>query len=129
MESLLRPPPEVLAFLTLKKFLYLEILLILALMRSFAARDAARWAALGSVLLVLLGLTVQFGPSVTGASGGRLYQASFTVVNAVQGIALPIAASIPLALSAILPGRRWWGIDAAHLVLIAALMVLWVWGG
>ncbi|WP_238366191.1 hypothetical protein [Mesobacterium pallidum] len=129
MESFLRPPPEVIAFFTLKKFLYLEILLVLAVARSIVARGPARWAGLVSVLLALLGLAAQFGPAISGASDGTLYRAAFTAVNAVQGIALPLVASLPLAISAVLRGRRWWGIDALHALLIAALVVLWGLGG
>ena len=63
------------------------------------------------------------------ATDGGPYRAAWAAVNAVQGIALPLAASVPLALSALVPGWRWRLIDLAHALLIAALVILWAWAG
>lgn len=129
MDSFLQPPPEVVAFLALKKFVYLEVVVLLALMRSLAARGAARWTALLALVIAAVGIAAQFGPAVTGLYSGPVYRASATAVNAGTGLALPLAASAALALSAVVPGRRWWGIDAVHALLVAALLVLWTLGG
>ncbi|MWD28854.1 hypothetical protein E0K89_015340 [Aquicoccus sp. SCR17] len=129
MQSLLEPPPEVLAFLVLKKFVYLEALVVLALVRSVAAHGAARLAAIAALLIAAVGVAAQLGPSVLGLYQGPVYRSSLALGNAGAGLALPLLASLPLWLSAVLPGRRWPLIDGLHAVLFAALLLLWWLGG
>lgn len=125
MQSLFEPPPEVVAFLFVKKFAYLQIIAVLALVRSLIARSLARWLAVFSLLIALTGLAAIYGPAVMNITSGPLFLQAANIANAAQGLGILFAASAPLALSGMAPGRRWWGIDVIHFLSFAGLFYLW----
>jgi hypothetical protein len=126
MNSLFEPNPILLAFLAMKTTVYLPALLLLAVVRAFVAKGPARIFAIIAIAVAVLGLAARFGPPVLGLSGGTLSQIAYDMVNAGGGMAILLAATVPMALSAILPERRWPVLDALHALLVAALFLLWM---
>lgn len=127
MSGFFQPSPAVLALLSLQTFFYLPILIALALCRVGAGRGASRWLALLSLLIALVGLAAHFAPALLGLYQGPLPVYASQIAKAGGGMALPLAASLPLVLSGFVSGRRWTWVDWAHWVLIAALLGLWGW--
>ena len=125
MSTLFEPSPILLAFLALKTTIYLPVTLLLALLRGLVATGPARLLAMVALLLAVLGIAARVAPPLLGLTSGPLAQLAYDVANAGGGMVIALAASIPLAMSGVLPGRRWIGIDALHALLIAALFVLW----
>lgn len=126
MNSLFEPNPILLAFLAMKTTVYLPALLLLAVVRAFVAKGPARVFAIIAIAVAVLGLAARFGPPVLGLSGGTLSQIAYDMVNAGGGMAILLVATVPMALSAILPERRWPVLDALHALLVAALFLLWM---
>lgn len=125
MSALFEPSPILLAFIALKTTLYLPVVLLLALVRAVVGHRASRYLAIAAVLIAALGVAARFAPPLLGLTGGTVAQVAHAIANAGSGMIVPLAASLPLAVSAVVPGRRWIGIDALHGLLIAALFVLW----
>jgi hypothetical protein len=125
MNALFEPSPILLAFLLFKTTLYLPAIAVLALLRVLIARDWARIFAALALLVALVGIAARFAPPLLGLSGGPVAQASYGIANAGGGMVIVLAASVLLALSALVPGRRWIGLDLLHGLLIGALFLLW----
>lgn len=131
MSSFFQPDPVILAFIAFKQTFFLPVILLLALIRSLAARGPARRLALLSLLIAAAGIAVQVLPALLNAFDNPLTVFGSQWRNAGGGMVALLTASAPLLASAVVPGRRWWGIDALHLLLLAALAGLWaysVWG-
>ncbi|SLN19551.1 hypothetical protein [Roseisalinus antarcticus] len=129
--SFLEPDPYILAFIAVKQGIFLLALLPLALVRALAARRSARWAALAALALCAFGLAARYLPEVLGIYEGLFVRISGIWRGLWGGLAMNFAASAALLASALLPGRRWWGLDLAHVVLLAGLLGLWgysIWG-
>ena len=126
MNALFEPNPILLAFLALKTTIYLPALLFLACLRALIAKGPARIFAIITVAVAGLGITARFGPPLLGLSGGTLSQFAYGIANAGGGMVIALAASVPLAVSAVLPGRRWPLLDALHGLLVSALFLLWM---
>lgn len=120
-----QPEPLLLYFIFLKEFLYLPALAGLALLRGISARGAARLAAVLAFLLAVLGAAAQLGPPIIGMQGGTLVRAGIAAGDLGGGMVLPLLASAPMLASGLLPGVRWRWIDALHILLLAALLILW----
>ncbi len=120
-----QPNPWLVNFILLKEFFYLPVVAILALLRSGVAQGPSRQAGMLALVLAVLGSAAQLGPAVFGFGGGAVMQAGIRAGDLANGMALPLAASLPLALSAVLRGVRWRWIDLVHLTLLAALLGLW----
>lgn len=126
MPDYLRPDPILVAFLPVKQGLYLVLLLPLVLLRCVAARGPARAFALLALALCAGGLAARFLPEFLGVYQGAGIRLASVWRNLLGGMGMNLAASAALLASGVLPGRRWWGIDAVHLLLLAALLGLWV---
>jgi len=126
MSSFLQPDPIVLAFIAAKQGIYLLLLLPLALVRSVAAAGRARAAGQIALMLCLVGLASRYLPEILGVYQGPAFRAAGAWRGFWGGLGMNLAASAALLVSAVLPGRRWWGIDAVHLLLLAGLVGLWV---
>lgn len=127
MSGFLQPSPAVLALLGLQSFFYLPLLASLCTFRVGAGRGPARLLAALSLLLALAGIAAHFGPALLKLYTGPLPQMASTLTKSGGGMALPLAASLPLVVSAFVPGWRWRWVDLAHGVLIAVLLGLWGW--
>ena len=125
MNALFEPSPILLAFIALKTTLYLPVVLLLALLRAALGRGPSRLLALAAVVIAALGIAARFAPPLLGLTGGTVAQVAYDIANAGGGMVIATLASVPLALSAVVPGRRWIALDALHGLLIAALFVLW----
>jgi hypothetical protein len=125
MNALFEPSPILLAFLALKTTVYLPVVMGLALLRVLLGAGPARVLALVALLIAAVGIAARFGPVVMGMTGGTLAQLGYGIANTGGGMVIALAASVPLALSAVVPGRRWIGLDLLHGLLIGALFLLW----
>lgn len=126
MDSLFQPPPEVLAFLFVKKFVYLEILAVLALIRVIVGRGIARWPALVTLLLAAGGILTTFAPAL-GWNSGALYASSAQYMAGQGGMAALLVPSTIFLICSITPRARWRIIDWFHLAMLACLLALWWW--
>lgn len=126
MNAFFEPNPILLTYLALKTTFYLPVVLLLAVLRALIAKGPARIFALLAVLIALAGIIARFGPPMLGLSGGSVAQFAYALVNTGGGMAMALAASVPLAISAFAPGRRWPVLDALHGLLVSALFVLWL---
>lgn len=129
MQDFLQPSMPVLAFLLLKKFLYLEIIAALALARVFFARRPARWFAVLSFVIAMSGVVATFGPPFMNVWSGPFYTYSAWLVALGGGYGVIFAASAALAVSGLLPGRRWPLVDLLHGLTFAGFAALWFWVG
>lgn len=123
-----QPSPVLLALIVLNSFIYFECLALLALGRTAFSRGPARLAALLSLVLASLGIYAGLAPILAphyGLAELPRLPALSRLLTWQQGLPAQLLASAPLALSAILPGRRLRGIDILHGLLIATLLGLW----
>lgn len=119
------PSPILLAFLLFKRFIFLELVAALALVRVLRAGGPSRWAAAGALVLAVMGCAILLAP-VAGTPQGALYGSAARLM-ALGGGMLPLfVPSLLLAISAYLPGRDLRGIDIAHIVLLWVLVGLWI---
>lgn len=122
---MLEPSPILLAFLFFKRFLFLELVAVLALARIIRASGPSRWAALLALVLAVLGAIVLLAPAA-GLTGGALLAGAAQFMATGGGIAPLLIPSLCLIVSAGLPGRRGRALDIAHVVLLIVLFGLWL---
>ena len=123
-----QPDPVVLGFFFVKKFVYLQVLGALALVRVLMARGLARaFAAIVCVVAACATLTV-FAPAL-GLAQGPVYRDAARLLAQDGGMAALLTTSGLLAASALMPGAmvRW--VDALHGVAFVTLVGLWVYTG
>jgi hypothetical protein len=125
MGAFLQPPPEVVALFAMKKFIYLAVIALLALVRAGIGRGLSRWLALIALSVAATGLAARYVPPLAGIYQGPVYANATRITLAAQEMGVLLAASVPLALSGMVPGRRWWAIDALHALVFVALFGLW----
>ena len=126
MNAIFEPNPILLTYLALRTTLYLPAVLVLAALRALVSAGPSRRLALIAIVIAVLGIAARFVPPLTGISGGTLAVAAYNIANAGGGMASALVASLPLALSAVVPGRRWLVLDALHGLLVSALFLLWL---
>lgn len=126
MTPLFEPSPFLLAFLLLKTSVYLPVIAVLGALRALGSSEQARAWGILAIVIATAGLAARFGPGLLGLTGGTTAQAAYAVANAGGGMVMALAASVPLAVSAVMPGRRWLWVDGLHILLISALFVLWL---
>ena len=125
METLFKPPPEVLAFLAFKKYIYLQTLLVLSAFRCLIDSKSERHFALASLLLTAMGLFALFGLGFFEIYSGPLRQFSLWWSRLADGAGMMMAASTPLAIAAIRLHRRYRWLDGLHAGLLVTLIALW----
>jgi len=106
--------PLLYVFIFVQTFLYVPFMAVLAVLRAGSAQARARLWGLAAMATALAALGLQFGPAVLGLYDGAFPQIAGQATRALQGMALPLVASVPLAISAFAEGRRYWGIDLVH---------------
>lgn len=126
MSGVFQPDPVVLFFLFAKKFLYLELLAVLAAIRVIKGRGAARWPALAALALALAGVATVFAPAV-GLNDGMVYASAARTMAQSGGITALLVPSGLFLLSSVTPGARWRWIDLVHLTMLVGLLGLWWW--
>lgn len=125
MPSFLEPDPIILGFLAYKQVIYLEGLVLFALLRTLLSRGASRRAALAAFGLAALFVAAKWLPPVLNLSSGPLPMLGGWVRTSLGGMTAPILCSALLLAAAVLPGRRFWGLDALHALAFTALLGLW----
>ncbi|MGP6085943.1 hypothetical protein [Antarctobacter jejuensis] len=126
MNSYFQPDPVILFFLFAKKFIYLEVLAVLAAVRLFMGRGLARWPALVTLLLALGGVATVLAPA-TGLNSGPLYASAARIMAGSGGITALLVPSAVFLLSALTPGVRARWIDVVHVLMLIGLLGLWWW--
>ena len=123
MENFFQPSPVLLAIITIKEFVILPLLLIFAVIRSFACRGPARVAALAALLLCLWGLFTQFSGALLNLHSGPLARAGGIWGAALGGWLIFAAPALALLLAGRLRGGRFWLIDVLIILGAIALVV------
>ncbi|MFZ7089761.1 hypothetical protein [Primorskyibacter sp. 2E233] len=126
MTPLFEPDPILLGFIFVKKFVYLEVLAVLALLRVILGNGLARWPALVTLLLALGGITTSFAPAL-GLTSGPFYTKAAQMMAQGGGITALLVPSAVFLICGITKGARWRWIDAVHALMLLALLVLWWW--
>ncbi|WP_421904346.1 hypothetical protein [Mameliella sp.] len=126
MNGIFQPDPVVLFFLFAKKFLYLEVLAILAAIRVIKGQGLARWPALAALALSLAGVATVLAPAV-GLNDGVVYASAARTMAQNGGITALLVPSGLFLISSVTPGARWRWIDLVHGLMLAALLGLWWW--
>ncbi len=126
MNSYFQPDPVLLAFIVAKKFVYLEVLAVLALVRVMLGRGLARWPALVTLLLALGGVVTVLAPA-TGMIEGPVYASAARVMAGSGGITALLVPSAVFLISAVTPGVRARWIDVVHVLMLTGLLCLWWW--
>lgn len=125
MPSFFEPSPIVLAFFLYKKFGFLLIIVLLAIARLLVARGPSQVFSFAALVAALVGLAAQYGPPILGLYAGPLYRASFQITAAAEGLGILLVATVFMAVSGIVPGRRWPVISLLNGVAFGVLIGLW----
>ena len=96
METLFKPDPELVFFIFYKKYLYLQVVYALSILRLYAHRARLDVLALFSLLLSFIGLIFLFGLSFLGIYDGPLAEFARSLSKWQNGAAMLIMASLPL---------------------------------
>jgi hypothetical protein len=123
--SMLEPSPILFAFIFVQRFVYFELLGLLALLRLISGRGWARLPALVTVVICGLVIFVTFAPALN-LHTGAVFLAGAPILALQGGLILPLVTSGLFATSLLIPTRRWRWIDLAHLAGVAAFLVLWL---
>ncbi|OSQ50744.1 hypothetical protein [Marivita geojedonensis] len=122
--SFFEPSPVLLAFIFAQRFLFFELLGLLAVLRVIVGRGAARLPALATLLICAAAVFATFAPALNLQT--LPFYADIARVQAMGGgMTLPIVASSIFALSLLIPARRWRWIDVVHVFGALAFLGLW----
>ena len=124
MSPLFEPDPVLMALIFVKRFVYLECLLILALLRTVLARGPARGIAALTAALAALFILVTFAPAL-GLQSQGWYGPLARLLAAGEGLRVPLALSALFLVSGVVRARarRW--IDALHILGLLGFLGLW----
>ena len=125
MEAFLRPPTEVLVFIAFKKYVYLEVLILVSGLRWLCDSGLEKRLALTAFLFSAIGLFALFGLGFFEIYSGPVRSFCLWWSRFADGTGMLLIASSPLALAAIRPNRRHRLTDGLHAILLPALITLW----
>ena len=123
--SFFEPSPVLLAFIFVQRFVFFEVLGLLAVLRMIAGRGMARVPAAIALIISSAAIFASFAPALNLQSL-PLYADIARVQASGGGMILPLIASAIFALSLVLPQRRWRWIDVLHIVGVLAFLGLWL---
>ncbi|MBM2322770.1 MULTISPECIES: hypothetical protein [Marivita] len=123
--SFFEPSPVLLAFIFVQRFVFFEVLGLLAVLRMIAGRGMARVPAAIALIISSAAIFASFAPALNLQSL-PLYADIARVQASGGGMILPLVASAIFALSLVLPQRRWRWIDVLHIVGVLAFLGLWL---
>lgn len=126
MSFLPEPSPVLLFFIFYKKFVFLEVLAVLAFLRVIGGPGLVRWPALMALALSLGGVATVFAPAV-GLNAGPTYVAAARFMAEGGGMAALLVPAALFAICAISPRARWRWLDVIFALLLAVLLGLWWW--
>ncbi|MCL3883407.1 hypothetical protein [Marivita sp. GX14005] len=119
------PTPVLLAYIFVQRFVFFEVLALLALLRLIGGRGPARVPAALTLALCLAAILTILAPALNLQSL-PLYPQIARLLATSGGTVLPLIASALFATSLLFPGRRWRWIDWAHGTLLAVFLGLWI---
>lgn len=119
------PSPVLLSFLFVQRFVFFELLALLALVRLIVGRGSARLPALLTLALCLAAILTSFAPALNLREHG-FYPAAARWLAWGGGTALPLVASAIFATGLLMSWRRWRWIDRLHLLALTAFLGLWL---
>lgn len=119
-------PNLLLAFLAYKRFVFLEVLAVLAFLRLLLGPGLARWPALVAFGLSLAGVLTTFAPAL-GLTTSPLYAQAARMMAEGGGMAALLVPAALYAISAISPRARWRWMDVVFALLVIVLLGLWWW--
>lgn len=123
--SLFEPSPVLLAFIFVQRFVYFELLAVLALLRLGVGRSAARIPALIVLVICCAAIFATFAPALNLQSV-PVYGDIARLMALGGGLILPLVASGLFATSLLIPKRRWRWIDVVHGIAVLAFLGLWL---
>ena len=103
MEALFKPPPEVMAFIAFKKYIYLQTLFLLSAFRCLIDSRSEAQLALASLLLTAMGLFALFGLGFFEIYSGPLRQFSLWWSRFADGAGMMPVSYTHLTLPTIYP--------------------------
>ena len=124
MPSFMEPNYPVLVFLFAKKFLFFQAVFLLAVLRVFMARNWSQALSLVTVLMAGWLCIHLLGPGL-GAYNLPFAPQTYAVINAMNGMAAPLAISALFCLSGMVPTPKWRLVDWLHLLALVGLLGLW----
>ena len=125
MVELLQPSPELIFFIFFKKYIYLQVLCVLCLLRIYANSLQFDWLAVGSLLFGIIALFSLFGFKFLGIYEGNLIYFRNQWVNWQSGAGMLLISSLPLLLSSFRPSNLWGWLDLVHGIMLGILAVLY----
>ncbi len=125
MGNLFQPAPEFVFFIFFKKYIFVQLLCILCLLRIYAHRTRFDWLAMGSFTLGVITLFCHFGFNFLGIYEGVLLEYGNWFVRWHNGSAILVLASLPLLLTNCYPNNRWSWIDLIHGAMLGVLAMLY----
>jgi len=123
--SIFDPSPILLAYIFVQRFVFFEVLGLLALLRVIVGRGAARLPAAVTLAICVAVIAASLAPAL-GLQGHPFYRQMASIMAYQGGGALPLFASALFATSLLLGDRRWRWIDGAHLIGLLAFVLLWI---
>ncbi len=126
MNFLPEPDPVVLAFFAYRRFVFLELLAILSLLRLILGPGLARWPALIALALSLGGILTTFAPAL-GLHSHPYYVQAAQLMAEGGGMAALLVPAAMFTISAISPRARWRWMDIVFTLMMLVLLGLWWW--
>ncbi|WP_146589015.1 hypothetical protein [Puniceibacterium confluentis] len=123
--SLFEPSPTLIALIFVKRFVFPELLLLLALIRCFTARGPSRGLAVVTALACGAVIVTTFAPAL-GLTAQGWYGPAARALAHGQGLSALVGLSALFLASAWLPGRRLAALDWLCSALILGLLGLWL---
>ena len=123
--TLFEPSPVLIAFIFVQRFVFFEVLAVLALLRLAVGRGLARLPAILTLGICVAAIFVTFAPALNLQTSALYTQlAQFLAMGG--GTTMTVIASLIFAISLFIAERRWRWIDILHLIGLAAFLGLWV---
>ena len=119
------PSPVLIAFIFIQRFVFFEVLALLALLRLIVGRGPSRWPALATLLICAVAIFATFAPALNLQSV-PFYPDAAQLLALGGGTVLPLITSGVFATSFLFSSRRWRWIDIVHLLGVTAFVGLWI---
>ena len=127
MGDLFQLAPEFVFFIFFKKYIFIQLLCFLCILRIYAHRTRIDWLALGSLICGLIVLFCHFGFEFFGIYSGIFVEYGNWLIRWHYGSAILVLISVPMLLSSFVQNNRWAWIDLIHGGMLGVLAALyWV---
>ncbi len=119
------PSPTLIALIFVKRFVFFEVLILLALLRGLFGRGPSRIVALLCFTLCGVAILTTVAPALDITSRDW-YRPAAQALAMGQGMAIPLALSALFLVSALLHERRLWLLDWLNGALVLGVLGLWI---